>query len=186
MKLIEVKKIIEGNYLSFYNAKYLNEKNEIKIYEFVSRNKNLSIDNLISDKPSGVCMIIFNETKTKLLLLKEFRLTVNEYVYNLPEGLIEKDETICEASKRELEEETGLKLVSVDNVLPPSLAEEGITNDLLVYVYGIARGRIKMTSFSNEVIEPLWVSKEDALNLIKQNVLFSSRAEVVVNDFIKE
>ena len=44
MKLINLKKIHEGKFLTYYVADYLNKDNEIKSYEFISRDKNLTIE----------------------------------------------------------------------------------------------------------------------------------------------
>ena len=45
----------------------------------------------------------------KVILLRQFRPIVKEWLYEIPAGLIDKGETPAEAAKRELEEETGFK-----------------------------------------------------------------------------
>ncbi len=185
MKLIGLKKIHQGKYLSYYNAIYENDNKEEKIYEFVSRNNNLKDLNHFDFKPLSICMVIKSQKEDCILLEKEFRLSINDFCYNLPQGLIDDGETICEASKRELEEETGLLLTDISKVYPPSLTEEGITSDTLCMVYGHAKGKIIHTNHSNEDISAVWVNKEEASSLLKENYIMSVRVQLALIDFIK-
>ena len=57
---------------------------------------------------NAVMLLVENEKK-ELLVYKEYRHGVGEVSYTFPAGGIEKDETLKEASERELLEETGLK-----------------------------------------------------------------------------
>jgi len=67
MKLKELNKIHEGKYLSYYVAKFINKNNEIKEYEFISRNKNLNINSFGKGMPDGVGMVAFNMEGNKIL-----------------------------------------------------------------------------------------------------------------------
>lgn len=55
---------------------------------------------------SGVSIVAFHEDK--MLLLREFRMGVNRFVYNLCAGMLNEGESIEECIQRELYEETGL------------------------------------------------------------------------------
>lgn len=61
----------------------------------------------------------------KLLLNKEYRMAVGDYVYNFPAGLIDAGETAEVAAARELKEETGLELVSIKDTLFDSYSAIG-------------------------------------------------------------
>ena len=52
----------------------------------------------------------------KLLLIKHFRNTVNDVIYEIPSGMVDAGETPIEAAKRELTEETGIKASDVELV----------------------------------------------------------------------
>lgn len=51
-----------------------------------------------------------DEDDEKILLNKEYRMSVGGFVYNFPAGLIDDGETPEQAARRELKEETDLIL----------------------------------------------------------------------------
>ena len=116
MKATGIKKVYTGSWLAMYEIEYKDDLGNTKTYEMVSkvgskRNpKMLTLDD-IGSKSIAVVMAVFNNDMTKILLSKEFRLGVNQYVYSFPAGLREDGESIYDAAKRELYEETGLELV---------------------------------------------------------------------------
>ena len=125
MELINFEKVKDGKYLKNYEITYLNKNGKEKKYEIVSR-RDLKDENDLGGAPSGVSIIA--TCNGKLLLLREFRMGVNREVYNLCAGMIEKDESIEECIRRELYEETGLKLVKIKKILPPSFAAVAISD----------------------------------------------------------
>jgi ADP-ribose pyrophosphatase len=61
----------------------------------------------------------------RLVMVKEFRIPVGDYVYAFPAGLIDPGESIEEAARRELREETGLEVVAVHRVT--QLTDEAVS-----------------------------------------------------------
>jgi 8-oxo-dGTP diphosphatase len=55
-------------------------------------------------------MVTFSKDRSKILLLQEFRLACNNWVYNFPGGLSDEGESPENTAKRELKEETGLEI----------------------------------------------------------------------------
>ena len=157
MKLIKLEKLHEGKYLSYYVADYLTEKGHIKSYEFISCTKDLTMESFGKGHPQGVGMVSFSKDGSKVLLQKEFRMATNNWVYNFPAGLIDKGETPEEAAKRELKEETGLELVDCIDVLPPSYASQGTSDELMQIVVCTCKGQIKESIFVEEEIKKLLI-----------------------------
>lgn len=60
-------------------------------------------------KHNGAVAVIPVIGKNKIILLKQFRHTIDDYLYEIPAGTLEKDETPGQCAIRELEEETGYK-----------------------------------------------------------------------------
>src|SRR5262245_3456812 len=55
----------------------------------------------------------------RLVLIKEFRVPVGDYVIGLPAGLVEPGEVVEDAIDRELREETGLAVTTIKRVTQP-------------------------------------------------------------------
>ena len=78
--------------------------------------------------------IIKNQDGTEFVLLtKEFRYSLNTYVWSFPSGLVEQGENPQIAAKRELAEEVGVtKLESLKQISPVCLKSEGLTDESVV------------------------------------------------------
>ena len=180
MILKSIKKVRDGKYLKNYELEYENKSGKIKQFDIVSHSEIRSKDEL-GEKVSGVSIVALYEGK--LLLLKEFRMGVNRYIYNLCAGMKEKGETIEETIKRELHEETGLDVNEIVDILPPSYAAVAITDVQTQIAIVKADGSLSDEFLSdNEEIEAGFYTKEDVKNLL-QNEKFSSRAQVMAYFF---
>lgn len=180
MELIGFEKVKDGKYLKNYEITYKNKSGMEKKYEIVSR-RNLKDSSELGGAPSGVSIIA--TCKDKLLLLKEFRMGVNREIYNLCAGMIEKGETIEECIKRELYEETGLNLVKIKKILPPSFAAVAISDTTTYLAFVEVEGEITdIHTSANEQIKAGFYDKEQVTKLIETNP-FSSRAQLAAYCF---
>ena len=186
MKLLKLKRIHQGNFLSYYVADYLNKDGKVKQYEFISRDPELTVEKFGHNAPAGVGMVVFSKDKNFVLLESEFRLATNNYVYNFPAGLIDKGENAAQAAKRELKEETGMELVQIDAVLPPSFASQGTSDELMQIVICRAEGEIKESCFADEEIITKWYSKGEIKALIDQGAYMSVRTQMFLWQWINE
>ena len=87
MKFKKIQKREEGKFITRYDVAYETVDHQEKIYEMISRNKALgSIEALNGTKPDSVVIIATDESGEKLLVNKEFRMAVGDWVYNFPAG----------------------------------------------------------------------------------------------------
>lgn len=180
MKLKSINKVKDGRYLKNYELEYENKSGNIKKFEIVSHAE-IHNENELGEKVSGVSIVALFEGK--LLLLKEFRMGVNRYIYNLCAGMKEKGETIEDTIKRELHEETGLFIKEIVDVLEPSYAAVAISDIQNRIAIVKATGTLSNLYLSdNEDIEARFYSKEEVLKLL-QTEKFSSRAQVIAYFF---
>ena len=186
MKLRKLDTIYQGKFLTYYIGHFEMANGQIKDYEFVSRDPNLTVETFGKNIPAGVGMVTFNVGKTKILLQKEFRPATNRWVYNFPAGLIDKGETAVEAAKREIKEETGLELVKVDAVLSPSFASQGTSDELMQIVIGEVSGKIKESCFVEEEIKPAWYTKEEVKKLLDDGAYMSVRTQMFLWQWINQ
>lgn len=186
MKLIGLEKAKEGKFLTYYVAKYLNLEGNIKCYEFFSRNKNLTVENFGEIVPAGIGVIPISMDDKKILVSKEFRMSCNKWVFQFPTGLIDEGETPAEAAKRELFEETGVNLETVDVVLPPSYASAPTSDEAMVIIVGHASGEIRASDNVNEEILAKWYTKEEIKELLYNGEMMSVRTQIFLWKWISE
>lgn len=122
-------------------------------------------------------MAIHNPDRDKILLLSEFRMSVNQWVINFPCGLIDENESASDAGTRELNEETGLNLLTIDTILPPHYTAVGFSDETVTMIIGTANGSFKPSTSIMEEIEPGWYTKEQVRNML-QTELFAGRTQI--------
>ncbi|HBA48499.1 MAG TPA: NUDIX domain-containing protein [Lachnospiraceae bacterium] len=174
MELLKLEKVRDGKYLKNYEITYRNKVGKEKKYEIVSR-QNLADAADIGRKPSGVSIVA--TCQDRLLLLHEFRMGVNRYVYNLCAGMLEPDESIEECIVRELYEETGLHVREIKKILPPSFAAVAFSDTTTYIAFAEVEGNFEDHTSDNEQIEARFYTKEEVKKLIDTEP-FSSRAQI--------
>lgn len=177
MKFKSIKKIHEGKFITRYDVTYETVDNKKKVYEMISRNKNITdYESLSDNKEDAVVLIMHDKTGEKILLNKEFRMAVGRPIYNFPAGLIDKGEDVYQSAKRELKEETGLDLISIDYVLFDSYSAVGFSNEKNKCIIGIADGEFAESSSTFEEIEAAWFTKAQVRELLKDKY-FAARTQ---------
>lgn len=177
MEFKGIQKKEEGNFITRYDLTYQTADKKEKIYEIISRNKNLSsYEELHGNKPDAVVIIVTDEDGEKILLNKEFRMAPGSWVYNFPAGLIDGEEKPEESAKRELWEETGLELYQIEDITGLSYSAVGFSNELNVCVLGRARGEFHESTSTLEEIEAGWYTKAEVRELLKKH-RFAARSQ---------
>jgi ADP-ribose pyrophosphatase len=177
MKFKDIEKKEQGKFITRYDIAYETVDGKEKIYEIISRNSSLeTIEELNGSKPDSVVIIVTDETGEKLLVNREFRMAVGDWVYNFPAGLIDEGENPYESAKRELWEETGLELYEIDDFIGPSYSAVGFSNEINVCVVGKARGEFRPSTSTVEEIEAGWYTKAELRELLKTS-RFAARTQ---------
>ena len=161
-----IKKIHEGKFITRYDVTYETVDHKEKVYEMISRNKNLTSYKEIMHDASG----------ERILLNKEFRMAIGKPIYNFPAGLIEPGESVYESAKRELKEETGLDLVEIKHTLFDSYSAVGFSNEKNKCIIGVAEGEFAPSNSTFEEIEAAWFTKEEVRKLLLDQA-FAARTQ---------
>jgi len=82
---------------------------------------------------------VYGEQKDKVVLVRQFRYPLNDYVYEFPAGLVEPHEDMLDAGIREMYEETGLQFTPVKTARP-FFTTIGMTDESCGTVFGYCSG----------------------------------------------
>ena len=186
MKFHHIKKIHEGKFITGYNIHYKTKSGKEKQYEIISRNPDIeSGEDLAHNKVDAVVMIMHNKENDKILLNCEYRMAVNQWVYNFPAGLIDDGEGPEEAAARELREETGLELEQVLEVWKESYSAVGFSNEKVIVLVGQAVGEFKPSHSEMEEIKAGWFTRDEISQLLKTE-MFAARTQAYCMLWSKE
>ena len=170
MKFLGMKKVRDGKYLKNYELSYENKAGRLKTYEIVSRKELEDVQDL-GRRASGVSIVAFQDGK--MLLLREFRMSINKTIFNLCAGMQEKGETIEECIRRELYEETGL-LAETLELLGCEVSDPAHS---IFYMYRAeATGEKPAVILQpGETVDYRWVSPERFPEFVQQEMIPSQR-----------
>lgn len=177
MELKKIEKVKEAKYITRYDLTYETVDGREKVYEIISRDKNIQTEEDLTTHPvDAVVIIMEDESREKILLNREFRMATGRFVYNFPAGLIDPGETPEESARRELKEETGLELLKIEDMIGESYSAVGFSNEKNLCVVGVAGGTFAPSTSTVEEIEAGWYTKEEVRELLKTEP-FAARSQ---------
>ena len=177
MQYTGIRKVHEGKFITRYDVDYLTEEGRPKTYEIISRNPDIrTLAALQNDRADSVVLIVTDETGERILVNREYRMAMARWIYNFPAGLIDPGETPEESGRRELWEETGLRLVRIDDVLDGSYSAVGFANERNICLFGVAAGEFQKSTSDAEEIVPGWYTREEIRRLLRTEC-FAARTQ---------
>ena len=178
MKFLRMEKILEGKFITRYDVTYETEAGGTKVYEMVSRDRDLTTQAQLYGKDTDAAIMFLTDPAGEhLLLLREFRMATGQAIFNMPAGLLDPGEDLMTGAARELREETGLELCRIDAVLPAGYSAIGFSNEKNSLILGCAQGEIQPSTSAEEEIQAGWYTKQQVLDLI-QTQPFESRTQL--------
>lgn len=171
----------DTRFLKSYTLNYTNTEGNEKLYEMVS-NFDYEKPEEIGQKASGAVIVGFRGDE--LLLLREFRMGVNQFIYNMPAGHSEAGESVEECAERELREETGLRIKRICKILPPAYAAPDLSDSSAWVVMAEVEGEFNPQTEADEYIQPLFADRKQLEELL-DNEKFSGRAQLMAYFFCK-
>ena len=112
----EIKKLTDSRFLNMYELDAVDRKGGPVDYFVASRAREIKDMKLSTrnDRPDGVVIYsIYGENKDQVVLIRQYRYALDDYIYEFPAGLVEPGEEFHAAAARELFEETGLHLTPI-------------------------------------------------------------------------
>lgn len=174
-KINKVEKLTDCKHLNLYAVDATSVHNTPVSYYVASRAEKTENLKLRTKKntPDGVIIYsLYGEKRDRVVLVRQYRYAIDDYIYEFPAGLVEKGEDFHEAAKRELYEETGLTLhpISVPEMYEkPYFTTVGMTDESCATVYGYADGKIsKDCQEDSEEIEIVLADRDEVRRILKE------------------
>ncbi|MEE1312511.1 MAG: NUDIX domain-containing protein [Lachnospiraceae bacterium] len=162
-------------FLNFFTMDVTHKSGRESKYFVASRAKEIKQLKAVTHENTSDGVIIYSvygEKKDKIVLIRQYRYPIDDYIYEFPAGLVEAGEDFKEAGIRELKEETGLELEAInvpDMYSKPYFTTIGMTDESCGTVYGYAKGIPSMDGQEDsEEIQIVLADKEEVRRILKE------------------
>ena len=186
MKIIDSTIVSKTKFVNLVAATYEDRRGNRKQWHMVSRKERPKCITGRTTHPDATIIVPFHRQANKLVVIKEFRVTVGGYQYGFPAGLLDPGESLSTAAGRELHEETGLTLVRIYRHSPAIFSSAGITDEAIAMVFAEVEGRpnTRYTADSEEI--EVFMMGRGALKdlLLRANIAFDARAWLVMDAYL--
>lgn len=187
-KYTKIHKLSDNKFLNLFRMEALTDSGRPFDYFFVSRRKAEEIKLLTGDSAAEGVVIypILKEDPEKIVMIRQYRYPLGDYLYELPAGLIDAGETPDIAAVREMKEETGLDFEvhtgGDASYRRPFFMGAGFTDESCNAVFGYASGTISRDDLEDtESIQVLIVDKEEAGRILREEKVSLRAAYLLIN-----
>ncbi|EHL16350.1 hypothetical protein HMPREF9630_01922 [Peptoanaerobacter stomatis] len=167
-----IKELATTKFLNMYDVDYLNKIGNSKKWTSVSRVSLKEYENRLlthNTTTDAVLIAPYHIEKEKLVLVKQYRVPLNHYIYEIPAGLVDNNEDIENCVKRELLEETGLELVEIKKVFKNVYLSPGITDECASLVFCTCKGDISYEYLQEDEDLTIHMYSQDEIDDIIKN-----------------
>ena len=191
-RIKEIKKQTSNHHLNLYELNAQNRLGGDVRYFVASRAEEKKKLKIITrnEEPYGVIIYsLYGEKRDKVVLIRQYRYSLDDYIYEFPAGLVDEGENYQEAGIREMKEETGLDFhpLSVDPMFEkPFFTTVGMTDECCGTVYGYADGTVSRDWLEDtEDIEVVIADREEVRRILKEERVAIMCAYMLMH-FLKE
>lgn len=174
-KFKAIETLFENKHLNFYHMDALTDSGNEFDYYFASRNKKDAIKPVTGEhKAEGVVIYaVIKGNPDKIVLIRQYRYPVGDYLYELPAGLIDEGETSEQAAIREMKEETGFTFIPMTDVFEgykrPVYMCQGISDEACQSVFGFVSGEQNNQELEDsETIQVITVDRKEARRILAE------------------
>lgn len=187
-KIKDITALFQNRFLNFYHMDAVTDSGRVFDYYFVSRNPLDKIKaKTKSNKAEGIVIYpVWEENPEKIVLIRQFRYPLGDYIYELPAGLIDEGEDADTAAVREMKEETGLTFTVYKGGMPEYrnafYMGAGYTDEASSAVFGYAKGELgKQEAEDTETISVILADQEEVRRILKEEKVSLRCAYLLMN-----
>lgn len=173
-----IEKTTNNKFLNMYELDMLYDTGKHSKYFVASRAKSIDDLKITTRQNNADGVIIYSVYKDdqtneeKLVLIRQYRCPIDDYIYEFPAGLVDEGEDFKAAGKRELKEETGLDFTPIDAddmYTKPFFTTIGMTDESCGTVYGYASGTItKELQEESEDIDIVLADRDEVRRILRE------------------
>jgi ADP-ribose pyrophosphatase len=164
MKIISSKEVYTCRLFSVTEDHAVDEKSKFEMDRSVVRH-------------AGSAVMMAVDEKKRVLLVRQYRLPAEKYLWELPAGKLDPGEKPLQAAKRELAEETGYKARTWKKLtsfwVSPGYVQEKMT---IFLATDLTPG--EATPMDDERIESRWFTRKDIEQLIREDKIGDAKTMI--------
>ncbi len=126
---------------------------------------------------NGSAVMMPVDDKKRVLLVRQYRLPADKYLWELPAGKIDDGENALQAAKRELIEETGLRAKKWKKLAlfypSPGFLQESMT---IYLATDLTHGEAQ--PMDDERIETKWFTRKELKTMVKTNAIVDAKTMI--------
>lgn len=181
------KKLTDFRFVNLFSTDVSNA-NGTHPWIFASRKQIPGADAHRPDAVLIIAVVQGADGRPRLVLTREFRAPLGAIEISVPSGLVDADEDVVEAARRELFEETGLTLGRVAQVSRACASSAGLTDETVAFVYAEASGTFSREHLeAHEHIDAALFAVEELRELLREpsGPILSSRVYPILAAFVQ-
>ena len=188
MEIRKADKLTNLKWLNMFDVDFIAKDGRQRSWQMASRLKVPKCITGMYGMPDAVIIVPFHAAEKKLVITKEYRVPLADYEYGFPAGLIDPGETIEQAARRELKEETGLHIVRFIKISSPIYSSAGMTDESVSMVYAECDGSPSTAgNQGSEMIEIQFVTRKQASQICQNpDYKFDAKAWLVLVRFAEK
>jgi len=185
MKINSARKLTDLKWVNLFEVQWIDKNGRPRWWQGASRAKQPKCVTGRYETPDAVVIVPFHISEHKVVITREYRVALADMQYGFPAGLVDEGETIEQAARRELKEETGLELTRFISSSPPIYSSAGMTDESVAMVHVECDGAPTAAfNEASESIEVEFVSAARAARLCSNPALkFDAKAWLVLSRF---
>lgn len=189
-KYTKIHKLSDNKFLNLFQLDALTDNGRPFDYFFVSRRKADAIKLRTGDSAAEGVVIypILKDDPEKIVMIRQYRYPIGDYLYELPAGLIDAGETPDIAAVREMKEETGLAFEVYSDgdaaYRRPFFMGPGFTDESCNAIFGYASGTISRDEMEDTESIQVLIADQDEVRRILREEKVSLRAAYLLMNFL--